>query len=1252
MSSSKPDSRRVYSRMHIEEEEEEEEQGKEQEQEDEGASQSKNSMQEEGDDERTEVTESIPETKISERSVDNIFGKENSPTPPLSLFSLPSTEINITCWGVWNSSRRETTRTQLNQPMFVMGDAVSVKNTRVVQSSSQRLFVDTTKFIVTGGERTLSGSFMYSLTPLHQSLKYNSVLMMKDQMELSNATVLQDCTVTEEGMEKEREAIVMGTFSMDFYFLGDVPDPLHPSHLISKKDVYLMTTETYEIWMFLLYSKVIPVLWAVINRQAIETAHCKEYRARRINNQLQNYPHYSKLSNIHCLTRFSVRFYIILPRSIPEPATLFHFLRYFQSRATSTFKHLSLTQLVDRKVTRLSLYHEINPFLPASSPSSQQSSQYCFWNLHSAIPFQKQWKTKKNTPDWEWLLSRKYISSEYAVYTKESKNHRKQTHSSSSLMEISDDEEEVDCVPLHPKNTMRSSASSSEPTNSSPITLQQWDMIYFMEELESKKESEREMDWFQQQPGIVSSRNPALNTSCWYNEVLDVFLWKESVSLSSMGYIGADVWYPMRAGITHFLCRTLLGSSASDHQYSLIISTEREIPSWMLFARKFLHPHISFVVITDDMLKGVQLHQIRLGAFQPDSLKKRIETFGKGTHQVFLISRMHLLKETTSSSSSPSFIQQSWTRVFVELDSVSLLPSSPISQRLALLPATTKRWVVGFRNQNVIDGLEYWLSILTVWGWDGNAVESFRMWIVSYSNSELCEKKETRLHTFVRTLMEKLCVQYASTLPFPCFAFDERKSHGPVLKGQPPQQVDKGMWFQSLNEIIHYNTLVSFYKQKYNEYLDQKKKEVKDYLTRSVASSRSILERKKGEEEGVQDSSRLKTHKRKLGETSVLTPYQICRVWICDVNCGTLQTISDLKSIQTEYNLVSKVYKITGSKVSADCYEEFTGTSFFNEQETNYENCSICYSDMQQPIVTKCGHFFCLQCMLAVCSSYVEQDNTLGKVYVCGIRCPLCRFSLIKDGERLKNAKTFLFRPNLKQLTSIVEKSEPDSEFATEMKELLQRVQGAASGVVSNSSSPSEKKVIQKEKVNSAQIVFRSKLSFVMTQLLQPCSDPIKKQNPITLVLSSFEPILIDLSLRLSRSRKKQSFCFAEDLRKEKTIQDVESGRVDIILWSTYYEFPTGLAPIVDQVILMEPSYNVETWCYWRHLFHSFVDRVPPVSLVQLFYSDTLEQNMVQEFKRSEQAPKEKDLQNFVRPLSFRSLKVEEETYQDYLDNI
>ncbi|AFZ81731.1 zinc finger, C3HC4 type RING finger domain-containing protein [Theileria equi strain WA] len=54
------------------------------------------------------------------------------------------------------------------------------------------------------------------------------------------------------------------------------------------------------------------------------------------------------------------------------------------------------------------------------------------------------------------------------------------------------------------------------------------------------------------------------------------------------------------------------------------------------------------------------------------------------------------------------------------------------------------------------------------------------------------------------------------------------------------------------------------------------------------------------------------------------------------------------------------------------------------EQEKSKFDCNICFDDVREPVVTRCGHLFCWKCLLA----WINRNNN---------QCPICQAGISRE---------------------------------------------------------------------------------------------------------------------------------------------------------------------------------------------------------------------------------------------------------------
>ncbi len=80
------------------------------------------------------------------------------------------------------------------------------------------------------------------------------------------------------------------------------------------------------------------------------------------------------------------------------------------------------------------------------------------------------------------------------------------------------------------------------------------------------------------------------------------------------------------------------------------------------------------------------------------------------------------------------------------------------------------------------------------------------------------------------------------------------------------------------------------------------------------------------------------------------------------------------------------------------------------------EECSVCLDSLVEPVITRCAHVFCQQCIMDVMTS----DNLAP-------RCPLCRAPL-NENELIKVPEKKKQKPEAKKTSEEPEKSKKSSK--------------------------------------------------------------------------------------------------------------------------------------------------------------------------------------------------------------------------------
>ena len=114
--------------------------------------------------------------------------------------------------------------------------------------------------------------------------------------------------------------------------------------------------------------------------------------------------------------------------------------------------------------------------------------------------------------------------------------------------------------------------------------------------------------------------------------------------------------------------------------------------------------------------------------------------------------------------------------------------------------------------------------------------------------------------------------------------------------------------------------------------------------------------------------------------------------------------LENLNPANQEYHMLKSTYttKLSESKYILSVLEKMN-----KKEELETENCSICFDTLEDPVLTKCGHLFCCEC-LDMCLQAKKQ-------------CPMCKANL-KGTEIIKINKTNIKKENLDKGNPLINK--------------------------------------------------------------------------------------------------------------------------------------------------------------------------------------------------------------------------------------
>lgn len=686
-------------------------------------------------------------------------------------------------------------------------------------------------------------------------------------------------------------------------------------------------------------------------------------------------------------------------------------------------------------------------------------------------------------------------------------------------------------------------------------------------------------------------------SSVYYHPAFQYIQITKQLSDVRGGWLADDSGMGKRTTMLAYLIYSIQNNPKQENQPTLCLISEAQILSWKVLCKSMLEPYHIHYDFNHSWRKEYELQQ---------------SSQNTSTNQIYFMTKKYVMEKVSKDEQVFLFHKKTWKRVIFE-DGFILKPCNRMMNIMDMLPSTCYRWILISQMHALNEWHEWlgqlqWFQITTLF--DSKQLEYFNRWMQSIIQLKMDGLVKENNHLYQEYKMSKdsitrLSSIYSFLTPYNQYVVrhivdfwkqlfenhmirhvpDQRLGDlKPILQMQLPVIELVIIPWHSEKEKKDYEVLDTFYRLKYQDYIQYNNKRPSN-----SASTHVNLKRKKiGANYTLHPNQLLRSCLEQLDGASEIDLFQLNTQRNISINLRHYLK-SDKKTYYPEFNLTMFISQ------NDDTAKDTPSPSQEELQDRLHSECPICFNILSIPLIMKCGHVFCKDCIFTHYEMNVINSH----------QCPNCRAKISEDKFfRPKNQdveNTIIRHLNLNSKKSKInatiepekEEEEPEEEVAVSLE------------------------IIAIDAQENECIYFQSKMDYCIQQLKSNNTNKV-------LILSHFPEFLKKLyelmkdynpngkfmknKLLLSQIQTQTDQSFASYyIEYGKQIPD----RCKFVFWCTKDgAVSRAILDTIQEVWMIEPASNPEMYLSWMNLFKTNKSS-QPILWKHFYLEQTIEEKIV-----------------------------------------